>query len=70
MHMCVCVPPSPSSPPISSTAEWEVSLMTLFREFGDTWNPTPGNKLYEREQLLSRKVAEVGLELRTSTLTD
>ncbi len=31
----------------------------LFREYGDTWNPTPGNKLYEREQQLCKKMAEV-----------
>lgn len=47
----------------SSASEWEGSLLALFKEHGDTWNPTPGNKLYEREQLLSKKMAEVSHEL-------
>ena len=33
--------------------------MAIYREFGDTWSPTTGNKFYEREQLLHRKMQEV-----------
>lgn len=32
--------------------------MAIYQEQGDSWNPTPGNKLHEREMQLSRKVVE------------
>ena len=44
----------------SCCAEWETSLNVLYREYGTQWNPSPGNKLYEKEQQISRKVDEVG----------
>lgn len=46
----------------SCTAEWEGSLLALYREYGDSWSPAPGNKLYEKEQLLTRKVQEARSE--------
>ena len=33
--------------------------MALYAESGDSWAPTPGNKLYEREQLTAKKSQEV-----------
>ena len=42
----------------SSAAEWEGVLLALYREVGDSWNPTPGNKLYERETLLAKRMDE------------
>ena len=50
---------SPSLPPSSATSDWESSLLALFAEGGDSWAPAAGNKLYEREQLTSRKSQEV-----------
>ena len=43
----------------SCSADWETSLMTLYKEFGDNWSLQPGNKLYEREALMSKKAQEV-----------
>lgn len=43
----------------SCSAEWEGTLLALYREVGDSWNPTPGSKLYEKESLLARKMDEV-----------
>ena len=40
-------------------AEWETCLNMLHREYGMQWSPTAGNKLYEKEQQVSRKVDEV-----------
>lgn len=46
----------------STTAEWEASLLAIYSESGDSWNPTPGNKLYEREALLCRRMEEIRAE--------
>ena len=48
MYMCSC----------SFSSEWEGSLLAIFNESGDSWNPTPGNKLYEREAALCRRMEE------------
>ena len=32
--------------------------MAIYSESGDSWSPTPGNKLYERETVLCRKMEE------------
>ena len=40
-------------------AEWETCMNVLYREYGMQWSPTAGNKLYEKEQQVSRKVDEV-----------
>ncbi len=42
----------------SLTAEWEGSLLAIYQEQGDSWNPAPGNKLHDKEALLSKKVEE------------
>jgi hypothetical protein len=46
----------------SATGDWEACLLALFAEGGDSWAPGPGNKLYEREQLTSRKSQELRTE--------
>jgi len=46
----------------SCSAEWEGTLLALYREVGDSWNPTPGSKLYEKESLLARKMDEARAE--------
>jgi hypothetical protein len=46
----------------SATGDWEANLLALFAEGGDSWAPGPGNKLYEREQLTSRKSQELKSE--------
>ena len=33
--------------------------MALYAEGGDSWAPAAGNKLYEREQLIARKMDDV-----------
>jgi len=43
----------------SCSAEWEGTLLALYREVGYSWNPTPGSKLYDKETLLARKMDEV-----------
>ena len=43
----------------SATGEWEAVLVALYSESGSNWNPTPGHKLYEREQLTAKKSQEV-----------
>ena len=52
--------------PCSATAEWEGSLLALYREVGDTWNPTPGHKGYEREALVAKRMEEVRITVRLS----
>ena len=52
--------------PCSATAEWEGSLLALYREVGDTWNPTPGHKGYEREALVAKRMEEVRITIRLS----
>lgn len=47
---------------ISCTAEWEASLLAIHSEGGDSWNPAPGNKLYERETVSCRKMEEGKVE--------
>ncbi len=42
----------------SVVGDWEVVMIELFQEQGDLWDPTPGNKLHDRETLLSRRVQE------------
>ena len=42
-----------------AAAEWEASLMMIHKEFGAVWEPVAGNKLYEKEQQVCRKVDEV-----------
>ena len=42
----------------SFTSEWEGSLLAIYAESGDSWNPAPGNKLYERELVLCRRMEE------------
>lgn len=44
--------------PNSLTSEWETSLLAIYCESGDSWNPAPGNKLYEKESVLCRKMEE------------
>ncbi|KAL5499317.1 hypothetical protein EMCRGX_G010706 [Ephydatia muelleri] len=46
----------------SCSADWESSLMTLYKEFGDNWSMQPGNKLYEREAVMCKKAQEARLE--------
>ena len=43
----------------SYAAEWEGSLMMIHKEYGAVWEPVAGNKLYEKEQQICRKVDEV-----------
>ena len=43
----------------SCSADWETSLMTLYKEFGDIWSLQPGNKLYDREAVMAKKAQEV-----------
>lgn len=43
----------------SLAAEWEASLMMIHKEYGAVWEPVAGNKLYEKEQQICRKVDEV-----------
>lgn len=45
-----------------SAAEWEGTMLALYREQGDSWNPAPGNKLYEKEAALTRRRDEARLE--------
>ena len=52
--------------PCSATAEWEGSLLALYREVGDTWNPTPGHKGYEREALVAKRMEEVSITITLS----
>ncbi len=33
-------------------------MLELYQEQGASWNPAPGNKLHDREAILSRKVKE------------
>ena len=42
----------------SVVGDWEVVMLELYHEQGDSWNPAPGNKLHDREAQLSRKVQE------------
>lgn len=46
----------------SATGDWEACLVALYAETGDSWAPAPGNKLYEREQLTSKKSQELRTE--------
>ena len=39
--------------------------MAIHSESGDSWNPAPGNKLYEREAVLCRKVEEARADYET-----
>ena len=39
----------------SYASEWEGSLVAIYREFGDTWNPIPGSKIHDKESQLYRK---------------
>ena len=55
--------------PCSATAEWEGSLLALYREVGDTWSPTPGHKGYEREALLAKRMEEVRNHTHCHTIT-
>ena len=43
----------------SICSEWESHLMIMYKEFGAAWEPCVGNKLYEKEQVISRRVDEV-----------
>ncbi len=43
----------------SCCSEWENHLTVMYREYGASWEPTVGNKLYEKEQVISRRVDEV-----------
>lgn len=52
----------------SATGDWEACLVALYAETGDSWAPAPGNKLYEREQLTSKKSQEVNILLPPSSL--
>lgn len=42
----------------SVVGDWEVVMLELYQEQGDSWNPAPGNKLHDREALLSRRVED------------
>ncbi|XP_003384235.2 PREDICTED: uncharacterized protein LOC100638759 [Amphimedon queenslandica] len=46
----------------SLAAEWEGSLMMIHKEYGAVWEPVAGNKLYEKEQQICRKVDEARLD--------
>ena len=37
-------------------------MLAIFSESGDSWNPAPGNKLYEREAALCRRMEEARAE--------
>ena len=39
-------------------SEWEGSLVAIYREFGDTWNPIPGSKLHDKESQLCKRMQE------------
>lgn len=43
----------------SSCSEWENQLMLLYKEFGPVWEPVTGNKLYEKEQQIYKRVDDV-----------
>lgn len=42
----------------SVVGDWELVMLELYQEQGDSWNPAPGNRLHDREAQLSRKVQE------------
>ncbi len=50
----------------SCTSEWESSLLAIYSESGDSWNPTPGNKLYEKEIVLCKRMEEGKAEYEAS----
>ena len=39
-------------------SEWEGSLVIIYREFGDTWNPIPGSRFHEKESQLCKRMLE------------
>lgn len=42
----------------SYASEWEGSLVAIYREFGDTWNPILGSKLHDKESQLCKRMRE------------
>ena len=36
--------------------------MAIYSEFGDTWNPTPGSKLHDRESQLCKRMQDTKAE--------
>lgn len=43
---------------LSFASEWQTSMLAIYREHGDTWNPSPGNKLHEKEVQLCKRMEE------------
>lgn len=43
-------------------SEWEGSLIAIYSEFGDTWNPTPGSKFHEKENHLCKRMQDAKAE--------
>ena len=43
----------------TTCSEWENHLLLMYKEYGAAWEPVAGNKLYEKEQLFSKRVDEV-----------
>lgn len=39
-------------------SEWEGSLVAIYCEFGDTWNPVPGSRLHDKESQLCKRMQE------------
>lgn len=50
----------------SVASEWQSSLLAIYRECGDAWNPTPGSKLYEKEMQLCKKMEESKTEYEST----
>lgn len=47
----------------STCTELENHLIIMYKEYGAVWEPTVGNKLYEKEQAISRRVDEVCVDV-------